>query len=65
MVDRLGFPVWNSPNRRTFKAQPSEYDKFAEWLAACPCNWIRLEPLTNGRISYAFFVDEEEEIASE
>ena len=65
MVDRLGHPVFNSPNRLTFIDQPIDDEKFTKWLADCPCNWIRLEPLTNGRISYAFFVDEEEEIDSE
>ena len=58
MVDRLGFPVWNSPNRLTFKDQPPKYDKFAEWLAACPCNWIRTRALTDGRIDYRFFTDQ-------
>ena len=58
MVDRLGFPVWNSPNRKTFKVQPPEYDKFAEWLAACPCNWMRTRALTDGRIDYRFFTDQ-------
>ncbi len=61
MVDRLGSPTFNSPNRLTFIDQSPDDETFTNWIAQCPCNWIRLDSLANGRISYAFFVDQKEE----
>ena len=60
MVDRLGSPTFNSPNRITFTDQSPDDEAFTKWIAQCPCNWIRLKPFSNGRISYAFFVDQKE-----